>query len=489
MSGNIIGREKELKILNRLSKSAEPKFLAVYGRRRIGKTHLIEEYFKKRKVTFFEVTGLKDGNYKDQLGIFRKALIETFYPGVLLKNFDNWLEALEQLTSAIDGMSKNESIVIFFDELPWLATQKSGLMQAVDHYWNTKWSKRKKLLFIVCGSAASWMIDKLIHAKGGLHNRIDETILLQPFNLNETGEFLKAHGIKKDFIHILRLYLTFGGVAHYLKQINKNESAVQNINRLCFTPNDKMFIEFDELFRSLFDKADIHEELIKTIGKSNNGMSREEIIKHFERFNSGGYLTKCLTELEKAGFIASFIPYGNINRGTFYKVIDEYVLFYLRWILPAKNRLKHLKSNVHYWETMIKTPAYNSWLGLAFEALCYRHIDEILSTLHIKGKVIGVGSWRYTPKKGSKERGAQIDLVIDRSDDCLNLCEIKSSGEPFIITKDYAEKLKNKIEIFKNRAGEKKEILLTFITLNGLAKNNYAKELVNNEINFSELLQ
>jgi len=485
----IIGREKELKVLNVLSKSIEPKFLAIYGRRRVGKTYLIEQYFQGKQVIFFEVTGLKDGSYKEQLGIFRKALIEIFYPGVLLKEFANWLEALEQLTLAIETMPKNKRIVIFFDELPWLATQKSGFMQAIDHYWNTKWSKRSRLLFIACGSAASWMIDKLIHARGGLHNRIDETILLQPFNLKETRIFLKAHGVKKDLKHILRLYLTFGGVAHYLKQINKNESVVQNINHLCFTPNGKMFIEFDELFKSLFSKADIHEELIKVIGTSNNGISREEIINRFQRFNSGGYLTKCLVELEKAGFITSFVPYGNINRGVFYKVSDEYVLFYLRWILPAKNKLKHLKGAVHYWENMVKTPAYNTWLGLAFETICYRHLDEIIKILRIKDKVVGVGNWRYTPKQNSKEKGVQIDLIIDRSDDCINICEIKSSQDSFVITKSYAEKLQNKINVFKKKIGTTKEILLTFITLNGLITNKYSTELVNHHIKFSDLFE
>lgn len=487
MSASIIGRAKELNILNRLSRSAEPKFLALYGRRRIGKTYLVEQYFKNRNDIFFEVTGLKDGSYKEQLSIFRKSLIATFYPGVLLKEFANWSEALEQLTLAIDGIPKNKHVVIFFDELPWLVTQKSGLMQAIDHYWNTIWSKRNRLFFIVCGSAASWMIDKLVHAKGGLHNRIDETILLQPFDLKETIMFLKSRRVRKNFKHLLLLYLTFGGVAHYLKQINPNESVIQNINRLCFTPNDKMFIEFEELFSSLFDKSDIHKDLIKIIGKFNNGISREEIIKHFERFNSGGYLTKSLEELEKAGFIASFVPYGNENRGVFYKIIDEYVLFYLRWILPAKSKLKHLKSKIHYWENMVKTPAYNAWLGLAFEALCYRQIDEILESLKIKDKVISVGSWRYVPKKGTKEKGAQIDLIIDRSDDCINLCEIKSSNDPFIITKEYAEKLKNKIKIFKDKTGTKKETLLTFITLSGLIENKHFNELVNLSVDIREL--
>lgn len=258
---------------------------------------------------------------------------------------------------------------------------------------------------------------------------------------------------------------------------------------MCFTPNDKMFIEFDELFSSLFDRADIHEELVKVIGKTNNGISREEIVERFERFNSGGYLTKCLTELEKAGFIASFVPYGNRVRGVFYKAIDEYVLFYLRWILPAKSKLKHLKSGVHYWENMVKTPAYHSWFGLAFEALCYRHLDEILKALCIKDKVIGVGSWRYVPKPGSAERGAQIDLVIDRSDDCINICEIKSSNNSFAINKEFAGNLENKIQVFKERTKTTKQIFITLISANGIKPTMYSKKLISSVVTLDDLFK
>ena len=489
MNRTIIGRKKELVLLNKLARSIDPEFLVIWGRRRVGKTFLLEQFFTKQKCLFFQVTGLRDGTFHDQLEIFRKALIETFFPGMLIKNFSNWMEALDQLTVGIEKLPKNKRVVLLFDELPWLATQKSKLLPSIDHYWNTKWSKREGLLFIACGSAASWMLKKIIYAKGGLHNRITSKISLKPLSLSEAKQQLVAQGFSRSNEQVLQIYLAFGGIPYYLKQVDASLSAIQNINQLCFNQDGLLFDEFDKLFASLFDHSEIYEGLIRIIAKYNQGISRDDILKKIKFLSRGGWLSTKLKELEEAGFIVSFVPYGKSRRDTFYKVIDEYVLFYLTWIEPVKQKLKNIREQANYWPNIAQNQQYKVWQGYAFEALCYKHIDEIIQTLGIENIAMGASSWRYISKRASKEQGVQIDLLIDRSDGVINVCEIKCNSTPFSITKEYAESLKRKLAVFKCRSKVKQDLLLTFITLNGLKNNKYKEQLVRASITWQDLFK
>ena len=337
----IIGRKNEQILLQNLYGRDDADFLAIYGRRRVGKTHLIRNFFKKLPCIYFEITGLKDGAIREQLKLFpAQKLSLTFSIAIQGRLPKNWLEAFQLLTECIEHIPAQQKIVLFFDELPWLATQKSGFIQALDHFWNTRLSMRKKLKLIVCGSAASWMLDNLIRAKGGLHNRLTSVIALRPFSLYEVEEYLKNRGVQLNRPQILELYMAIGGIPHYLNNIQKNLSPAQNINRMCFNKDGLLFNEFNNLFSSLFDDSPAHVELIRLIARSRYGIDKEKLLEKAKLSSSGGTFKIRLSELEEAGFIASFTPYMHRKKGTFYRIIDEYTLFYLHWIEPTASRLK-----------------------------------------------------------------------------------------------------------------------------------------------------
>jgi len=388
------------------------------------------------------------------------------------------------LTSLIRSVKKNKKIILFFDELPWLATKKSGFIQALDYEWNSEWSQIDNLILIVCGSAASWMLDNIINAKGGLHNRITSKLNLLPFNLYETAHYLKSKDIHLNQIQLLDLYMVMGGVPLYLNQIEKGQSSSQSINSICFKKDGLLYDEFNNVFRSLFNNSELHIKIIKEIVKNANKITRDTLLSNLN-LKSGGLIKKKLSELKESGFIDIVVPYGNKKKEYVIKVIDEYTLFYLYWIDSVKK--KNMGNSINYWLKNIKAPQYNSWTGLAYEAICSKHINNILRKLQVDDLATGIGGWRFIPKKGSPSSGAQIDLIIDRIDDAINICEIKYSKNEFAITKDYGKKLVKKLEIFEEKTRTKKQIFLTMITTFGVKKNIWAEDLISSEVVLDDL--
>ncbi len=308
MSDPIIGRSKEKQILDNMWLSKEAEFVAVYGRRRVGKTFLIREFLAK-KGSFFELTGMKDGSLEEQLANFSSSFAACFYPGISVQPPASWKEAFESLTGEIHRLPKGKKITVFLDELPWLASKRSRLLQNLDYFWNTTWSKMPQVKLVVCGSATSWMIDHLINAKGGLHNRLTKTILLEPFDLDNTKKFLSKRGIKLNNKQIIDIYMAMGGIPHYLKQIEKSKSATQNIQDICFKKDGLLYDEFPRLFRSLFQAADVHLKIFEEIAKHRDGISRNLLLKKVH-LKTGGTFNQRMRELEAAGFVSRFIPYG-----------------------------------------------------------------------------------------------------------------------------------------------------------------------------------
>lgn len=484
MTQQIIGRKEEKKLLNRCLSSKEAEFVAVYGRRRVGKTSLIKHVIESSGAASIEVTGLKDGNVEQQLSLFVRAFSKTFKPVYPISTPENWLKAFEMLTAAIDQSFSKKTFIIFLDELPWLATAKSGLLQMIDHFWNTEWVNSSNIKLIVCGSAASWILDNLINAKGGLHNRLTATLLLKPFTLQETSTFLESRNIQMSIHQTLDLYLAVGGIPFYLKSIEKGLSAVQNINQLCFTSSGFLYSEFDRLYSSLFKNTDAYLEIVQTISTQPQGIEQGVLEGRLKLSTSGGTLTKRLKELEAAGFLMSFIPYGREKKGIYYRIIDEYTLFYLRWIAPATNRIKLTTPQGNYWQSKCQTAAWKSWVGYAFEAFCYKHIEKITQALKIHTG-FEIGTWRYIPKSKC-EKGVQIDLLLDRDDAVINIVEIKYSQKPYRITKQYAEQLGAKIDVFREQLGIKKSIHLTMVTTEGLISNQYSDALVASELKLED---
>jgi uncharacterized protein len=488
MKHKIIGRSKEIRKLDDIFVSEEAEFLALYGRRRVGKTYLIRQHFLSKPCLFFETTGLKDGTLSTQLDLFTRSLEKSFYKtgGIRLEKPGSWLDAFKMLNDQLETLPKNKKVVLFFDELPWLASRRSAILQAIDYYWNTSWSQNPRLTLIVCGSAASWMIDKFINAKGGLYNRLTARIHLQPFNLNETRQYLEYLGIKMDDTQILELYMAMGGIPFYLKSVSKGLSAAQNINDICFQPTGLLLNEFDTLFSSLFDHADAHLEIMRTLAKHRMGLSQKELLEKTRKSSSGGTFKKRLGELEEAGFVAAFIPYGKSKKGTYYRVIDEYTLFYLHWIQPVRRKL--IGHDTHYWQAKSQTQQWKTWAGYAFEAVCFKHSRQICRKLDIQMIAKETGSWRLTPSKNDNQKtGTQIDLLFDRADGIINICEIKHYNKLFTIDKTYAQRLRYKLDAFKEQTKTNKQLFLTMITLHGVTWNAYADELVSREVTLADL--
>lgn len=484
MTQKLIGRIKEQSVLRQIYKSAKSEFLAIYGRRRVGKTFLIKNFFEDESCMFFYCSGIKDGKRVEQLEEFAKQIGNTFYDGAAIASRDRWRDAFDDLNKAIERIPSGKKVVIFFDELPWMATPRSGLLQAIDYNWNRYWSHDKRIKLIVCGSSASWIIEKIINNKGGLYNRVTRTIHLEPFTLCEVKEFLLSLGIKLNHQQIIDLYMVLGGIPHYLNLINKGLSAVQCIDELCFQKNGALVNEFERLFSSLFSDAETYINLIRHIAEFRYGIGQAQLIKK-SNISGGGWIQRKLNELQQAGFIAEFIPHGHRDKGIYYKVIDEFTLFYLRWIEPNLRTISKQDQASGYWLSKIKAPASRSWSGLAFEAVCYKHLSQIRKALRIEPGS-EVGSWRHVPRN-QEEPGAQIDLLFDRDDGAITICEIKYNEQPFKVDKEYSKKLLNKVNVYKKQRRVDKQAFLVMITANGLSPSMYSEEMIDGVVILDDL--
>lgn len=487
---NIIGRKEDLQTLREIRNSKEAKFVAVYGRRRVGKTFLIREYFCDKGV-FMEVTGVKKLRTSKQLANFSTALSKAFLNNLPIQPPASWQAAFELLTQQLKTVPKNKKTIVFLDELPWLASKKSELLPALDLYWNQQWSSIPNLILIVCGSAASWMLDHIVNAKGGLYNRVTNKISLGPFTLKETEEFLKkAKKISISKKQISDLYMVTGGIPFYLKEAKRGASASQIIDALCFQKNGILFAELDNIFRSLFDRAETNIQIIKAIAKAGNLISREQLIDEL-KIQSGSGLNRRLEELEASQFIKCFVPLGKKVRDRFYRIIDEYTLFYLKWLDPLM-RSGTFYGQKGYWQNIQNTPARSTWAGYAFESICFKHIQQITKALGIQNHYQS-GSWKHVSRK-SREKGAQIDLLFDRDDQTITLCEIKYCDKQFTIEKAYAQALDRKKEVLatnypSSKQSTRKQIFLAMITPLGVKKNMYSEDIVHNEVTLEDLFK
>ena len=488
MVEKIIGREEEQAILEELFNSKKAEFLAIYGRRRIGKTMLVRVFFESKSAIFLNTTGTLHGSMKEQIDNFTQQIGEAFYQGAQLKSGKNCNESFKILNDAIKAVSSNKKIVLFLDEFPWMATKNSKLLQSLDYYWNQHWSRDGRIKLIICGSSASWIIKNIINNKGGLHNRITRTIHLEPYNLKDTKRFLNHSGVKLNNQQITQLYMVTGGVPYYLSYVEKGLSATQNIGNLAFRRKSFLLGEFDNLFSALFEEAEVYINIVRTIAKKRYGIDQEELFNRIKDFSKGGRSIDKLKALEDASFIIRFKPHLHNRKGIYYKVIDEYSLFYFNWIEPLKETLLVRGMKKNYWESIQNTPEWYSWAGYSFEAICYKHIIQISEALNMSPTAIP-NTWKYAPKNDSKEQGAQIDLLFDRKDNAITLCEIKYTAKPFEINKQYAAQLNNKIDIFKKITKTNKQIFLAMISASGIKNTMYSDEIVDGLVTLDDLFK
>ena len=392
----------------------------------------------------------------------------------------SWSEIFYQLTKLLDSQLEqtSEKVTLFIDELPWFCSRNSGFKEALEYFWNDWASKQDRMLLIICGSAASWMIENVINERGGLHNRVTQKIQLLPFSLGQAKTFLNHKGIDLENKQVLDLYMAMGGIPFYLDKIERGLSSAQIIDRLCFSSEGFLYNEFSNLYASLYEDPDHYISIVELLAQKRIGLTRTEIVEN-GKFSSGGTLTKALRSLEECGFIQSYIPYGRKEKDSLFRLIDEYSLFYLVWIKPHRKQIAQFSAD-NYWVHLMQSSNWKSWAGYSFESLCLKHARNIIKALGISGIFTQVMPWRCRGSQ-SKKRGAQIDMLIERGDQCVTICEMKFSNTPFVITKSYKEDLQNKIQIFKESTKGKKSTFLTFVTTYGCKENqNYTSIASNN---------
>jgi len=480
---NIIGRAEEVAILEQTMTSTVSEFVAVYGRRRVGKTFLVREFYDE--TICFEMVGMFKASLQEQLANFAQSLGKAGGTGIIPQKPASWQEAFIQLENLLESpvfKEKPGKRVVFFDELPWMNTPRSGFLPALEHFWNSYGSRQKNLVLVVCGSAASWMIQNIVRSRGGLHNRLTRQIRLLPFSLGETEKYLSARNVQLTRFQIVELYMAFGGIPYYLTQAEPGFSAAQIIDKSCFTANGLLRQEYEKLYSSLFEDSHYHTKIVELLAKKTSGISRNELLAG-TNISSGGTATRILEELEESGFIESYIPFGKKAKDALYRLSDEFTQFYFDWIKPLGKK----SPGAGYWLTRQNQPAKNTWAGFTFENICIKHVQKIKNALGIAGIETNHAAWRYQPSPGSALPGAQIDLLIDRRDATINLCEIKFSNGEFVIDAKYANELRQKVEVFKQITGTRKNVFLTMITTFGVFQNPYSAELVANSVTLDDL--
>lgn len=479
MKNKFIGRKDEIDTLEKYCVSEKNELVAIYGRRRVGKTYLVRETIGD--TLDFSFTGMYKETAKNQRMVFQKEL--NNYTGKREKIPSNWYEAFDNLREYLLSTNK-EKVLVFLDELPWMDTPKSDFLNAFTYFWNN-WGKEKAVLkLIVCGSATTWMVNKLIGDKGGLYGRVTRPIYLAPFTLSETEQFLNI--VKKmDFgrRQVLDTYMILGGIPYYLDMLDRDLPLSINIDRLIFADKAPLRTEYEFLFRSLFNDSISYMKVIEALSAKLIGLQREEIAEICGF--SGGELTSVLNNLTACDFIRCYSSPGKKERDKMYQLTDMYSLFYLRFVSGESGQ------DERYWTNLGSSGKKNAWEGYAFEQVCLHHVSQIKEKLGISGILSNVYAWNkkaYTDKDGNKWKGGQIDLIIDRSDNVMNICEIKYSQDEYVIDKEYEETIRDRISLFKNTQKTKKDLKCTFITLYGVKSNKYSG-IVNNSIILDDLFR
>lgn len=448
---SIVGRAKEISDLNHYLKSGKAEFIALYGRRRVGKTYLITSFFKNSFA--FDTTGILEGNKTDEMDAFYTSLQNYGYEGSCP---ERWMEAFNILRSLLEPKIKRGRVVVFIDELPCFDTPRSGFVKALDYFWNSWASRQSNFFLIVCGSATSWMVKNLVDSRGGLHNRVTHGMHLHSFNLKETELYLKSMHIDWDRMSILRTYMVLGGIPYYLNMLRKDESPIQNIDRLFFGNQAELKSEYGRLYKSLFKSPEKYISVIRALSKNKKGLTRKEIIG-LTGLTENGHLSDILDDLVNCDFIRYYNVAGKESNGGYYQLIDYYTHFYFDF------GAKKVKDS-EYWSHLLNTPAQNTWYGLAFERVCMDHVPQILRSIGIDRIQTDYYSWRSettTPK-------SQIDLIIDRADGIITICELKYSADTYQMTQMEAGKIATRLQNYISENSPKKGVQTALVTTVGL---------------------
>jgi hypothetical protein len=469
----IFGRNNEIKIFNEAMTSRQSEFIAVTGRRRIGKTFLINTFFKE-DICFY-MTGVQNQTIKVQLRAFANEL--AYRQKKIVSAPEDWIEAFAILRDYVETVKTTKRKVIFFDELAWIDTPRSGFLQIFAHFWNSWAAWTKDIVLVIAGSSTSWIVNKVYNDRGGLHNRVTKRIWLEPFKLHETEAFFKSRNITLSRYDIVVLYMALGGVPFYLNEVKSGESATQCIERLCFAEGGILKNEFENLYASIFNQPETHLKIVKTLAQYPHGMERNDLLKQSKVTNSGG-ATKVLDELVATGYLNYMIPLNKKSNGGKYILADFYSRFYLNFINNRK---------ITNWLSQIDSSAYKTWCGLAFEWLCHYHRKEIVKALGISG--IRTSTSYLNIKDETGKMTAQIDMLIDRADNAINLCEIKFSNDIYTLSKAEGDNIRKKMFYLQEQLKKRKSIFPIMITTFGCEKNMHYLGVITNQLDMSCLFQ
>ena len=461
----LVGRTEEQEKLRKYYESKRSEFVALFGRRRVGKTFLVKSLFGDEFA--FYAAGLQDGDTQTQIQNFNKEL--AYFGGVGLAPAADWQGAFENLKQLIDDAPEEKKKIVFLDEISWMGASHPSFISALDYFWNRWISARDDVLLIVCGSATSWIIDNIVNNTGGLHNRLTGQIYLAPLTLKECETYFRENGIMMSRYNILEAYMVFGGIPYYLDLFEPGRSLAQNIDRIYFAPGAPLVGEYENLFKSLFKNADNHILVIEALATKRKGLSREEVSRQ-SGIKGGGTLTKVLSDLVRCGFVREYLAFGKQSRDRLFQLTDPFTLFHLSFTEKQKRYMEN------FWLHYCTTPAHSAWSGYAFELVCLLHVPQIKRKLGISGVLTEVSSWR---SKEGKEAGAgsQIDLVLDRNDQIINLCEMKYASDTYTIDKEYNKKLREKRSTFMSETKTRKAAHITMVTTFGLTQNEYSAEV------------
>ena len=469
----LIGRKDEINRLEQCLKEPTAQLVILYGRRRIGKTFLITEFFDGR--FDFKLTGAYDESKEVQLRHFAEEL-----SGHLRRQIDppqDWSAAFRLLRNYLSSLPKEEKHIVFFDEMPWLDTMHSGFLPAFEFFWNDFGSSMHNLVFIVCGSASSWMTKNIAQNKGGLFNRQTCSLYLRPFTLAETEQYLLSRNITWSRYDIAECYMAMGGIPFYLSLLLPDKSPADNMDNLFFRKRSELWNEFSQLYRTLFSNSEKYIRIVETLSTKRSGLTRKEIAQK-AGISENGKLSDMLSDLVNSDFVRMEPCFGKKQNESVYQLKDYYSWFYLKFIKDNPGR------DEHFWRNSYHSPAKSAWCGLTFEQVCKDHIPQIKQKLGISGVLAEASSWRF---KGNEEQsGAQIDLLIDRKDHVVNLCEIKYSEKEYVIDKEEEMNLRNKIAVFVEETRTKKTIQTTMITTYGIKPNQHSS-LINTQVVLDDL--
>lgn len=462
---NIIGREKETAEFEKYVRSGKPEFIAVYGRRRVGKTFLINQLFNGRMA--FSMTGVLEGDFDEEMDAFMDAM--DLYGFEVKERPATWMQAFTLLRKALQSITDaGADCIIFFDEIPCLDTHGSGFAKALGHFWNSWASLYSKMKLIVCGSATTWMIKNIIDSHGGLHDRITHEVKLLPFTLKETEQYLINQGFHWSRLSIVQSYMMFGGVAYYLSLLDATLSLTQNIDKLYFDVNGPLRREYKRLFKTLFRLPEPYLEIVELLARHKKGLTRAELMQKLNK-DSGGNLSDQLENLLECGLVRKYkVREKNTvkGKGSIYQLMDMFSLFHIHFADKSG-------SDSRYWANHLGTPEMNTWLGLAYERVCLLHTEQIKETLHIDT----IASEQYSWRSKESTPAAQIDLIIDRADDVVNVCEIKYSTKEYSLSEDESQKIAYRLETFRRETGTRQSLYLTLITASPLAENTYSDDI------------